>query len=75
MNERPAYADALAREWTTWTGFSALDVHVAHQGVPSDREDRAPFAHPADAGVLHPVCITRFPSFRTQTLENFSRYQ
>ena len=24
---------------------------------------------------LHPVSVTRFPSFRTQTLENLSRYQ
>ena len=24
---------------------------------------------------IHPVSVTRFPSFRTQTLENLSRYQ
>ena len=24
--------------------------------------------------VLHPVSVTRFPSFRTQTLENLSHY-
>ena len=25
--------------------------------------------------VIHPVSVTRFPSFRTQPLENLSRYQ
>ena len=28
----------------------------------------------AAAAGLHPVSVTRFPSFRTQTLENLSRY-
>ena len=26
------------------------------------------------SGKLHPVSVRRFPSFRTQPLENFSRY-
>ena len=41
---------------------------------PADGPHGRPHAGGPEPCVLHPVSVRRFPSFRTQTLENLSRY-